>query len=88
MAGWIFTYGLSFLRSIPSLGAVVENGGGIWILGVMLGLEAALYRGDHKLTCFWLAALAVYPDYGPVAFGLSELRIEGSRYCLLRAYHF
>jgi hypothetical protein len=64
IGGSIFTYGLSFLRSIPSLGAVVENGGGIWILGVMLGLQAALYRGDHKWTFFWLAALAVYPVTG------------------------
>jgi hypothetical protein len=64
IGGSIFTYGLGFLRSIPSLGAIVENGGGIWFLGVMFGLQAALYRGDHKWTVFWLAALVVYPVTG------------------------
>ena len=64
IGGFLFTYGLSFLRSIPSVGAVVQNAGGIWMLGVMLGLEAALYRGDHKSTRRWLAALAVYPVTG------------------------
>jgi hypothetical protein len=64
ICGLIVTYGLGFLRSIPTLGAIVENLGGIWILGVMLGLQAALHRGDYKLTCFWLAALAVFPVTG------------------------
>ena len=44
-------------------------GGGIWVLGVMLGLRAALYRGDHKLTCFWMAALAVFPVTGLLLTG-------------------
>jgi hypothetical protein len=69
IGGSIFTYGLSSLRSVPTLAAVVENGGGIWILGVMLGLQAALYRGDHKWTLFWLAALAVYPITGLLLSG-------------------
>jgi hypothetical protein len=69
IGGWIFTFGLSFLRSIPSFGAVVQNGGAIWMLGVMLGLEAALYRGDHKATWRWLAALAVYPVIGLLLSG-------------------
>jgi hypothetical protein len=69
IGGSIFTYGLGSLRSVPTLAAVVENGGGIWILGVMLGLQAALYRGDHKWTLFWLAALAVYPITGLLLSG-------------------
>jgi hypothetical protein len=69
VGGYIFSYGLSFLRSVPSVGAIVENGGGIWILGVMLGLRAALYQSDHKRTCFWLAALAIYPVTGLVSSG-------------------
>jgi hypothetical protein len=60
-AGWFFTYGLSFLRSIPTLGAAIEKGGGIWMLGVMLGLRDALQRRDHKWTWIWLGSLAVYP---------------------------
>jgi hypothetical protein len=80
IGGSIFTYGLSFLRSIPTLGVVVENGGGIWILGVMLGLEAALYRADHKWTFFWLGALAVYPITGLL---LSGFLSYATRACLI-----
>jgi hypothetical protein len=69
VGGYIFSYGLSFLRSVPSLGAVVENGGGIWVLGVMLGLRASLSQREHKWACFWLAALAIYPITGLVSSG-------------------
>ena len=69
VGGYILSYGLSFLRSVPSVGAVVENAGAIWVLGVMLGLRAALYQSDHKRTCFWLAALAIYPVTGLVSSG-------------------
>lgn len=69
IGGWTVTYGLAFLRSIPTVNAVVDNGAGIWILGVMLGLQAALYRGDYKWTYFWLTALAVYPVTGLLLSG-------------------
>jgi len=61
IAGWIFTYGLSFLRDIPTLGAAVDKGGAVWMLGVMLGLRAAMMRNDRKWVGIWLAALMVYP---------------------------
>lgn len=61
IGGWGFTYGLSFLRGIPTLGAAVDKAGGVWILGVLLGLRDALRRRDHKWTLIWVAALAVYP---------------------------
>ena len=48
IGGWFFTYGLSFLGRIPSLGAAVEKGGAVWMLGVMLGLRAAIMRRDPK----------------------------------------
>jgi hypothetical protein len=64
IGGWTFQYGLGFLRAIPTVAAVVDNAAGIWILGVMLGLQAALYRGDYKSTFFWLAALVVFPVTG------------------------
>jgi hypothetical protein len=60
-AGWFFTYGLSFLRDIPTLGAAIEKGGGVWMLGVMLGLRDALQRRDRKWIAIWLGSLAVYP---------------------------
>jgi hypothetical protein len=61
LGGWMFTYGLSFLRPIPTLGAVVDKAGGVWMLGVLLGLRDAIRRKDHAWTALWLGALAVYP---------------------------
>lgn len=60
--GWIFSYGLGpLLHEIPSLGAAIDTGAGIWILGVMLGLRTALQHEDQKRTAIWLGALMVYP---------------------------
>jgi hypothetical protein len=59
--GWLFTYGLSPLQSIPSLGAAVERAGAIWMLGVMLGLRSAVMHGNVPSMAGWLVALAVYP---------------------------
>jgi hypothetical protein len=61
IGGWFFTYGLSFLGRIPSLGAAVEKGGAVWMLGVLLGLRAAVARRDARGTVVWLSALGVYP---------------------------
>src|SRR5262249_54152470 len=69
IGGSIVTFGLGFLYSIPTLGAIVNNLGGIWILGVMLGLQAALHRGEYKLTGFWLAALGGFPCSGVFVLG-------------------
>jgi hypothetical protein len=59
--GWSLIYGLSPLYQIPSVSAAVEKGGGIWMLGVMLGLRAACQRRDLKRIAIWLGALMVYP---------------------------
>jgi hypothetical protein len=59
--GWSLIYGLSPLYQIPSVSAAVGKGGGIWMLGVMLGLRAAVQRGDRKRIGIWLGALMVYP---------------------------
>jgi hypothetical protein len=61
IAGWLFTYGLSPLGRIPSLGAAIEKGGAVWMLGVMMGLRAAIMGSDPKRVGIWLSALAVYP---------------------------
>jgi hypothetical protein len=61
LGGWFFTYGLSSLGSIPSIGAAVEEGGALWMLGVLLGLRAAVTRRDLRATAMWVSALVVYP---------------------------
>jgi hypothetical protein len=59
--GWFVTYALSPFGRIPSLGAAIDKGGAIWMLGVMLGLRAALPRRDIKWAGIWLGALMVFP---------------------------
>jgi hypothetical protein len=61
LGGWSLIFALSPLYHIPSISAAVEKGGGIWMLGVMLGLRAACQRRDLKRIAIWLGALMVYP---------------------------
>lgn len=60
-AGWFLVYGLAFLHSIPSIGAAIQKGGAIWMLGVLLGLRSAIAHGNVPWIAMWGAALAVYP---------------------------
>jgi hypothetical protein len=62
IGGWLFTYGLGFLHEISSIGAVVDKGGAIWMLGVLLGLRSAFERSDVKEVFIWLGVLMVYPS--------------------------
>ena len=58
--GWCAVFLLSALIQVPSLTAVIEKGGAVWMLGVMLGLRASL--GRHLgWTIFWTAAMCLYP---------------------------
>jgi hypothetical protein len=61
LAGWLFTFGLTALRSMPTLGAVIINGGAIWMLGVLLGLRWSVRNKRRMWTAFWLFCLSIYP---------------------------
>jgi hypothetical protein len=61
IGGWVFIYGLTPLARIPSLGALIEAGGAIWLLGVLLGLRFAAALKDVPRMLFWTGALMVYP---------------------------
>jgi hypothetical protein len=61
IGGWVFVYGLSPLNRITSIGAVIETGGAIWMLGTLLGIRAAVQAGNMQRALVWGAALAVYP---------------------------
>jgi hypothetical protein len=60
-SGWVATYALGSLHSISSLGAALDRAGGVWMLGVMLGLRFAVGHNNLILLAMWLMALAVYP---------------------------
>jgi hypothetical protein len=46
---------------VPSIAAVVEKGGGIWVLGVLLGLQSALAKANIRAAMVWLAAMFIFP---------------------------
>ena len=51
----------SYMVELPSVGAVFTRGGVIWMLGVLLGLSSALWRGERARAARWMAVLALYP---------------------------
>src|SRR5262249_41708736 len=59
--GWFFVYGLTVFARIPSLGAAINSGGAIWMLGALLGLRAAVEARSGQRILIWSGALAVYP---------------------------
>jgi hypothetical protein len=61
VAGLFVTYALQTIFSIPSFGAVVDKGGAIWILGVVLGLSDALRRGVPREIILWLVVMCIFP---------------------------
>jgi hypothetical protein len=61
IGGWLFTYALSSFHGISTLGAAIDRAGGLWMLGVMVGLRSAVKHSNLKMVVVWLGALAVYP---------------------------
>jgi hypothetical protein len=83
IGGWLFTYGLGFLREAPSVGAVIEKGGAVWMLGVLLGLRDAFERSDVRGMFTWLCVLMVYPSLmllfgGFLSYGSTAIIIASS----------
>jgi hypothetical protein len=92
IGGWLFAFALEFLRVIPSIGATVNKGSAIWMLGVTVGLRMAVRRRDLMAIVVWCSALLVYPivilflgaflSYGSAAIiiVLSGLAVSARRY--------
>ncbi|MEJ0065392.1 MAG: hypothetical protein WDM85_08040 [Caulobacteraceae bacterium] len=80
VGGWVFVYGLSELARIPSLGAAINSGGAVWMLGALLGLRAAFQAQSPQRILIWCGALAVYPAImlvvgGFVSYGAAAIMI-------------
>ena len=52
---------LSFLFVFPSVRAIVERGGLVWMLAIVVGLRGAVIRADRLATWRWLGVLIIYP---------------------------
>lgn len=61
VGGWILIYGVSVLLRLPSVGAIIEQGGAIWILGAMLGFAHAFLSKDPPRMAIWGSLTFVYP---------------------------
>jgi len=61
LGGWFLNYGLSPLYRIPSISAASDKASAVWMLGVLLGLRAAMQRGNLPRVGIWFGALMVYP---------------------------
>jgi hypothetical protein len=61
LGGWFMIYGVALAVRIPSLGAAIDKGGAVWMLGAMLGLAHAFMRKDVAQAAFWGGAAFVYP---------------------------
>ena len=91
--GWCLIYGLSPFFYLPSVSAAVDKGGGIWMLGVMLGLRAAFRRGNLRWIGIWLGALMVYPALmlllgGFVSYGSTAIIIVFSALTISTRSHW
>ncbi|MGH6955729.1 MAG: hypothetical protein ACREEW_03585, partial [Caulobacteraceae bacterium] len=78
VGGWLFVFVLGRFAQTPSLGAAVDEAGGIWVLGVLLGLRAAVSAGDWLRTAAWIAALAVFPVWILVLAGFTSYGSEAA----------
>jgi hypothetical protein len=52
---------VSTVVGLPSIGAALQRGGTVWMLGIMLALRSAVRRNDISMGLKWLVALGVYP---------------------------
>jgi hypothetical protein len=78
--GYAVTYGFRFAITSPSIGAVIEKAGGIWVLGVLIGLAAAIKRGNMTGIIIWLLVMSIYPLFvllvgGFLSFGSTPIFI-------------
>ena len=83
LGGWFVTYALSPLANVPSLGALIDRSTAIWMLGVMLGLRAAVPRRELTKIAIWTGALFVYPVLmllfgGFLSYGATAVMIVAS----------
>lgn len=89
IGGWLFAFGLTPLRAIPSLGAALVFGSSIWMVGVMLGMTEALEQRRLLRQLLWIVALLVYPATvlifgGFLSYGTTAVMIVLS-YLVVRA---
>ena len=67
--GWLFTFLLTPIVNIPTVGAFVYLASDIWILGIALALPMALESRNLRRVATWIGATFVFPVYSMVLGG-------------------
>ena len=78
IGGWCLAFGFTSLRNLASIGAAINFGSSLWMLGVMLGLDQAVSRRNTRAVLLWFGALSVYPLFvllfgGFLSYGASAV---------------
>jgi hypothetical protein len=50
-----------FFYAIPSVVAIIDRGGLVWMLAIMVGLKSSVARNDRVAMWRWIGALLIYP---------------------------
>jgi hypothetical protein len=92
LGGWIVTT-TAFLFRMPSVGAVLQRGGAVWMLGIMLALRSAVRAQDHVKAWRWTVALAVYPVLmlllgGFLSYGIASVIIVLSTFLVVSPHRW
>lgn len=83
IGGWISCFAfLPVIGRIPTLSALVDKGGMIWMAGVMVGLIKSLQWGRTRALLVWLLLLAVYPLVILVRDGFLSFGMNAAILCL------
>ena len=61
VGGLMLIYMVREFVNIPTVNAIVDKGGAIWILGVLVGLQDSVRRRNNLLTVIWLGVMLVFP---------------------------
>ena len=86
--GWMGILASMILATTPSLGAMVGQATAIWILGIVIGLLAAVRKQDVLRITLWLGTLTVYPIYvligaGFLSFGSTSVFAVMAALCVM-----
>lgn len=83
VGGWVTAFGLApWVGRTPSLNALVNAGGTIWMVGVMLGLAKAMRAGNRRALWTWLLVIGVYPAVILVRNGFLSYGTNAAIKCL------
>ena len=87
IGGWALTFSVRTVVNIPSINAVIDKGGAVWLLGVMIGLASAVRRRSAIAITLWTGALLVYPAVilvigGFMSWGSASIVLAASILCV------